>query len=157
MKQKNWIAVAASLLFFIGTEVAAQLPAPVFENKPTELSESGYIKLSWNLNGAKAPANNFNFELQRSVHQDFEQPISIYRGPDYATFISGLPDGNYYYRVRAIVKDDTQTSDWSAPVLVQVKHHSLALALLLCGIGAAVFLITVGIVVQGIRTSTHDI
>jgi hypothetical protein len=157
MKQKNWIAVAVSLLFFIGTEAAAQLPAPVFENKPTELSESGYIKLSWKLNGADAPANNFTFELQRSAHQDFEQSIPIYQGPDYASFISGLPDGDYYYRARVIAKDGTQTSDWSAPVLVQVKHHSLSLALLLCGIGAAVFLITVGIVVQGVRTSAHDI
>ncbi len=157
MKQKNWIAVAASLLFFTGAKIAAQLPAPVFQNKPTELSESGYIKLSWELDGTNTSANNFIFELQRSAHQDFEQSAQTYRGPDYATFISGLPDGDYYYRARTIAIDGAQESDWSAPVLVQVKHHSLSLALLLCGIGAAVFLITVGIVVQGVRTSVHDI
>ena len=84
----------------------------------------------------------------------FSDPLVIYRGPDLATFLSGLPDGTFHYRIRAIGPEETAPGRWSSPVTLEVKHHSLRLAFLLFGLGAVVFLLTVGIVIQGNRRTT---
>lgn len=149
MNQKHWMKTIAVLMFFIRLGLAAQPPIPVFENNSTEQTESGYIKLSWKLGGQQTGGDPIVFELQQAAHQDFNQTTLVYKGPDYATFQSGLSDGDYFYRVRTARTDGTPLSDWSTPVLLRVKHHSLQLAFLLFGIGATVFLITVGIVLQG--------
>lgn len=156
MNQKHWMRTIAMLMFFFGSELAAQLPVPEFVNNPAEKTESGYIKLSWRLRDVQNGNNAFVFELQQSAQRDFTETRPVYRGPDYATFISGLPNGDYYHRVRTATPNGEQHSDWSVPVLVQVEHHSLRLAFLLFGIGASVFLFTVGIVIQGARTAAQN-
>ena len=156
MNQKHWMRMIAPLVLLVGLELAAQLPVPAFENNSTEKTESGYIKLSWRLGDVPTGSNAVVFELQQSAQQDFTETKSVYRGPDYATFISGLPNGNYYHRVRTTTPDGTQHSNWSEPMLVQVQHHSLQLAFLLFGIGATVFLFTVGIVIQGVRKAAQN-
>ena len=128
--------------------------APVFENRSEQLTESGYVQLQWQWNAAGADRNLYDFELQQSTEPGFEQATTIYLGPDYATFLSGLKNGNYYHRLRAVSKNGDAKSAWSEPVLIRVKHHSLQLALTLFCIGAVVFLLTVGIVVQGNRATT---
>lgn len=156
MDHKHWRMIIAMLMFFIRLELPAQLPVPLFDNRTTEQTESGYLKLSWKPGASSADRTPYLFELQQAIRHDFTQTDLIYKGKDYATFLSGLPDGQFYYRVRAVSPDGAQYSDWSAPVLVQVAHHSLRLAFLLFGIGAVVFLITVGIVVQGVRSSAQN-
>lgn len=74
----------------------------------------------------------------------------IYRGPDRASFISGLEDGTYVYRVRAA------DGEWSDPLTIIVKHQSIRLAKLLFGIGAVVFLLTVAVVVHGTWQTKHE-
>lgn len=145
------------LMYFIRLELPAQLPVPLFDNRPTERTASGYLKLSWKPGAPATETAPCEFELQQAFRQDFVQTNLVYKGKDYATFLSGLPDGQFYYRVRAVTPDGAQHSDWSAPVLVRVAHHSLRLAFLLFGIGAVVFLITVGIVIQGVRSSAHNL
>lgn len=140
-------------MLFVGIKLAAQYPVPEFVNHLPEKTESGYIKLSWRTQDAQSNNTPFVFELQQAVYPDFEQSVLIYRGHDYATFLSGLPDGHYYYRLRSTSPDGARHSDWSEPVSVRVEHHSLRLAFLLFGIGATVFLLTIGIVVKGIRSS----
>jgi hypothetical protein len=67
----------------------------------------------------------------------------MYHGPDRASFISGLNNGTYYYRVKS------EDSDWSKTLVVEVKHHSLRLAMILFAVGGVVFLLTVAVVVEG--------
>ena len=132
--------------------MAGDLPQPVFENPAEERTESGYLKLSWEWPGE---AGSAEFELQQSAGIDFSEPVILYRGPDYATFLSGLRNGTYYYRLRAHSKaEDGQVSEWTEPMKVEVKHHSLQLAFTLFGVGAVVFLLTVGIVVRGARMAS---
>ena len=145
---KHWLTILALVLCF---KLAAQgLPVPVFENAPEEKTQSGYIKLSWQWEPEEGSRDPYTFELQQSMDEGFEAPQTIYKGPDYATFLSGLKDGKYYYRIRVQGKSG---SGWSEPVKLEVKHHSLQLAFSLFGLGALVFLITVGIVVQGNRSA----
>jgi len=111
-----------------------------FETDSHDLTaESGYIRLSWQA-GAGVP-----YELQQDTVPDFTNARWVYRGPDRASFVSGLPDGTYYFRVRS------GDGVWSPPLRLAVKHQSLVLAFSLFGIGATVFLLTAGMVVRGAR------
>ncbi|PHN06316.1 hypothetical protein [Flavilitoribacter nigricans] len=127
---------------------------PQFENPPENFTESGYIKLSWEWIPGAESANGHEFELQQAPDAQFSSSTAIYQGQDFATFLSGLKNGDYYYRVR--VKEGGPWSAWSEPTLVRVQHHSLSLAFTLFGLGALVFLLTVGIVVQGNRKVTQN-
>jgi hypothetical protein len=104
-------------------------------------TSNGYVKLEWE-NG-----DNASYELQQATSADFADSRTIYKGPDKASFISGLEDGNYYFRVRSA------EGPWSLPVQLIVKHQSLQLAFTLFGIGAVVFLLTVFVVIKGVRNS----
>ena len=106
----------------------------------------GHIKLEWR------SAMETSYELQQSDTDDFADPKIVYRGPDRASFISGLRDGTYYYRVRA------HDSGWSDIITINVRHQSLKLAFALFGIGGVVFLLTVFVVVHGARSvSPNDL
>lgn len=156
MHQNQWLNTLGFVLFS-HLVWAAKLPVPEFINQSTETTESGYLKLSWRIAEVFEDQNiPIDFELQQSRDKAFKQATLIYHGPDYATFLSGLPNGDYYYRVRSSSQDETQYSKWSNSIWVQVRHHSLALALWLFGIGAIVFLLTVVIVIQGARTVAQN-
>jgi hypothetical protein len=152
MKPRQWKYLTAMPAIFICIHLTAQYTVPEFVPPSLEKTESGYIKLSWRTEEVQ-PDTALIFELQQADNPDFAPNTLIYRGKDYATFISGLPDGNYYYRLRCVSQESDKKSDWSRPKLVLVEHHALRLALLLFGIGATVFLLTVGIVIKGIRSS----
>lgn len=138
---------------FVWINLAAQYPVPEFVNPPTEKTESGYIKLNWRTETAPPGIAPFIFELQQAGNPDFDPNTLLYRGQDYATFISGLPNGIYYFRLRSVSPAGEGHGGWSEPLSLQVEHHSLRFAFLLFGIGATVFLLTVGIVIKGIHSS----
>jgi hypothetical protein len=77
--------------------------------------------------------------------------MSRYRGPDSSSFISGLEDGDHYFRVRARDEDSKNWGPWSDPVTVPVRHHSLTLAWWLFGLGAGIFGATVAFLVANTR------
>lgn len=155
MCQNQWLPIIGFLLLYQSLW-ATELPVPQFLNQSIEKTESGYFKLSWRIPQASFDTERIIFELQKSMDADFQEVSSIYRGPDYATFLSGIPNGNYYYRIRSTSADGTESSKWSPVVLVEVKHQSLRLALWLFGMGAIIFLLTVLIVVRGAQTYTQN-
>lgn len=103
-------------------------------------SRQGIVKLEWSDKITSSPPL---YELQVANDVSFANPKSIYSGLDEGTFISGLPDGLYHYRLRS------EDGPWSNTVTIQVNHHSLQLALILMTLGAVVFLITIAVIVQG--------
>lgn len=134
---------------------AFTVTAPAFENPGEEFTESGYVKLSWIWNAELRAGGDYRFELEQDTEGSFPSPRQIYQGQDFATFLSGLKNGQYYYRIRVVA--GSNISSWSAPIRVQVQHHSLSLAFALFGLGALVFLLTVAIVVQGNRKAAQNI
>lgn len=109
-----------------------------------EVSQDGHIKLEW-----QPAAASSVFEVQQATDESFREARAIYRGPDRATFISGLKNGTYYFRVRA------EDSDWSNVLKLEVTHHSLSLTYILMGLGSIVFLCTAGMVIYGARKSAQ--
>lgn len=136
------------LTFFIISQhalLAAEIEVPQFEMPDEVESSSGYVKLEW----YSPNAGEINYELEVSSSSDFQSSERIYKGPDLASFISGKPNGTYYYRVRAVDSSGNDVSEWSDPVLFTVKHHPVNLALTLAGVGIFVFLLTAFVVIRG--------
>jgi len=77
------------------------------------------------------------FELQLASTADFAAPEVAYRGVDLASFRSGLPRGEHFFRVRQRPAAEPEAwSPWSPAVLVEVRPYSLAIAGSLFAVGA---------------------
>jgi len=109
------------------------------------LTQTGFFQLKWQSD------QQADFVLQQDTTLEFKTPKVLYNGPDTARAISGLLNGNYYYRVRIA------SNDWSGPVKVVVEHYKLSTALLFLGMGALVFLSTAILIINGyIKTKKHQ-
>lgn len=141
-----------------GTDSVAQLPLPVptFDMTLDHATNSGTIQLVWSVDTLEALPENLTFELIQAADSLFETGKVRYNGPDMATYISGLKNGAYYFRVRTIAEDGVRASAWSETAVVVVEHHSLSLALTLAGLGGLVFLLTVAVVAHGTRTTERE-
>lgn len=117
----------------------------------SSIASAGYFRLTWDWKDTE----NRRFELQESRSPAFVQPQTLYQGPDRASLLSGRPDGAYYYRVR-LHPEDGQPGPWSDTVEIDVEHHSLGRAFTFFGVGAGVFLATLGLVVGGNLKSRHE-
>jgi len=106
-----------------------------------ELSTTGTINLRWQGNGQSL------YELEQRSRTLGTR--IVYQGSDTARVMTGLPSGEYGYRVRAIQQGVPGT--WSAERRVKVRHHPLSRAFVFFGLGLAVFLATLIIVLRGAR------
>jgi len=128
--------------------------APALAETPPTLSASteratgGYYSLSWD------GAGNVHYELQEAREPAFDSPRSIYEGRDTASVISGKPDGDFFYRVRAL--SEAGPGPWSEPARVSVAHHSLTRALQFFFVGALVFAVLVTVIIRGTREDRSE-
>lgn len=107
-------------------------------NADRHQSTDGVVQLSWALDGRPVV-------LQRSADPSFLAPKTLYRGTDSASLRTGLPNGDYYFRLRAA----DQPGVWSDPVEVSVRHHGPLRTWGLFGLGALVFLSVIGLILGG--------
>ncbi|MBD3403989.1 hypothetical protein GF420_13945 [candidate division GN15 bacterium] len=163
MTVRNVAAVLVACLLFVSAAPAQEMtgesppmppiPTPSFDMSLDHATSSGTIRLLWSVDTLESLPDSLHFELQQASDSLFRSVKTRYTGPDMATYISGLKDGKYYFRVRTVDQTDAQTSPWSQMMEVTVEHHSLNLALTLAGLGGVVFLLTVAVVVYGTRTT----
>lgn len=139
----QFIILISTLMFALSAAPAAGATVPSLACD-TEVSHAGYYRLSWHAALGKGSA----YELQEATSKTFAHPRIIYHGPDLASLISGRANGTYYYRVRGISRDGT-TGGWSEDISVRVQHQPLDRAFAFFGIGALVFLATLGLVIGG--------
>ncbi len=90
--------------------------------------------------------------LEQANDADFSRNLisrNLYRnaGQDPQITLSGLENGNYYFRMRQ------QEGDWGPTRQVTVQHHSLGQALLFFGLGLALLLTLCGTILVGWRQS----
>jgi len=141
----------------LSVPVDSALPRAQFDIPLENLTSAGTISIEWKVGEEQTGDSELLFELQQSQDEDFGTVLILYRGPDLASFISGLPDGDFYYRVRALSPDTLRAGVWSPAARVRVVHHPLSLALTLAGLGGFVFLATVGVIVIGSRRGDGEI
>jgi len=99
---------------------------------------AGYLTLGWR------EAAGDRFEVQQRAAGAWR---SIYRGPDRATTLTGLDDGDYAFRVRPLAPEGA----WGPSLEVTVAHHSLHRALAFFGTGAAMFAVLVAALAWPLR------
>jgi hypothetical protein len=89
-------------------------------NEPSEaVSQSGTYTISWVFEATTlGPTETVKFVLEEATSADFTPSVKIYEGPSLSFTIYGRRPADYYYRVRAIVGDNT--SDWSDGKAVRV-------------------------------------
>lgn len=132
-------AVLLLLCLFPAAPVLAQNSAPRLSSD-SDVATAGFFRLSWETEAGRV-------ELQEATAPGFRSPVISYSGPDRATVISGKPNGEWYYRVRAVEEDRPES--WSETVKVTVAHHNPSRALLFLSVGIVVFVAIVMMIVRG--------
>lgn len=130
-------ALLLALLLLLPGLAGAQAPRLESDSK---VATAGYYQLSWQGEAAR-------FALEEATRPDFADARVLYQGADLATLRSGQPDGDYYYRIRAL--HEAGPSPWSEAVHVEVRHHPLSRALTFLLLGAIVFLATLVLILRG--------
>jgi hypothetical protein len=155
--QKSLVISFLSIFGFAGLAPGAEVapPTPKFTNAAHVEQSLPYLTLAWEVSPAPDRPSSTEFELQVAATPDFRDAQLRYRGPDEATFISGLAEGEYFFRVRSL-RQDKKTSAWSEPLYLIVEYDSLAKAFLLFGVGAFVSIATVALVVTGDRRARRE-
>lgn len=119
------------------------LPAPEWDHDLVLGSNAGYAQLRWTPPPGDSESDvHWVFQLQEGRSEDFARTDRQYEGQHTSSFVSGLEDGAFYFRVRARHPDQQEWGEWSRTLRVDVQHHARSFALTLMGIGAAVFLAT---------------
>ncbi|OOC09785.1 MULTISPECIES: hypothetical protein [Thioalkalivibrio] len=116
---------------------APALAEPRFDDPPEHSADGGFT-LHWEAPGAVV--------LERASGPDFDDAGVIYEGGDTSRVISGLPDGEYRFRLRAA---DADEDAWSDRITVVVEHHGLARAFGFFAVGGAVFLVLIVVLLRG--------
>jgi hypothetical protein len=111
-------------------------------------TKEGHATLSWKVD--ETNGGPWAFEIQQSFDGDFANAEIRDPGRDQSMFVSGLPDGTNYFRIRAIGAGGA-TGDWSEPLHVVVNYHGRGLVVTLLSVGCLVFLATVVVVLAGHR------
>lgn len=116
-------------------------------------TQTGSLSLEWDWDEAPAAVE---FEVQRADDEQFATDLNtLYTGPDKGTYLSGMLEGEYYFRVRALVEG--VATDWSVPVLVVVEFPPWKQVLLMFSLGILVLLATLSVVVAGYRITQKGI
>ncbi|HXV76815.1 MAG TPA: fibronectin type III domain-containing protein [Candidatus Polarisedimenticolaceae bacterium] len=144
-KRATLVCLAGGLL--LAALPAAGRPRVEFETEGPIITTEGHATLRW---AAVDPVERGSvFELQDSTDPEFRSTHVWYRGPDRASFVSGLPEGTSWFRVRAV--RGQRAGPWSDPVAIEVDYASSSTLGRLLALGAVVFLATLVTVVVGHR------
>ena len=119
-------------------------------------SDAPHVELAWTLSDAEEhDPDAYQYVLQQDDSPDFPDPRDLYAGRDRASFRAGLPEGDHFYRVRAL-SPEGEAGAWSRPLQVAVTYQSMRLALSLFSIGAVVVVATAVLVIAGSRRDRQE-
>jgi hypothetical protein len=77
-------------------------------------TESGSFVLRW----STLADEDATYVVEESADTEFSDPTAVYSGPDDQVTMYGKSAGQYFYRVRGVV--DEESSDWSNGIIVRV-------------------------------------
>ncbi|MCB0327471.1 MAG: hypothetical protein KDD52_07625 [Bdellovibrionales bacterium] len=151
IKQALYFSIC--MMAFVSPTHSVSMPEVSFSHGLHAISDSGYYRLQWELDEAKEGVQNLQYELQRKDLSKGDVFKTLYLGVEQASFVSGLLDGKYLFRVRS-VQNQNKMGPWSSVFTLTVKNPSLVLAIGLFALGAMVFVATVVLVATGVRRSS---
>jgi hypothetical protein len=132
-----------------GTTRAGSPPPTAFDGPETVVTTEGHTTLSWD--AQSDGGTTWLYQLQESDESSFDVDLKLrYEGRDRASFVSGLPQGTTWFRVRTVTEDGA-VGPWSDPIRVEVEYPERSRVLRFMALGAVVFLATFAAVVLGHR------
>lgn len=129
------------------TSYGDKLPEVGFDSPEGVKAEApeGHLKFAWATDTDLPGGASYVFERSRKL--EFTEPVELYRGADKGTYVSGLAEGMYYFRVY-LEKDGI--SGPSSPVLsLKVQYVDRGKVATLMIVGFAVFVATVAAILVG--------
>lgn len=110
----------------------------VFEQTKIENVREGYQAVRWEL-------------LERATRYEVVDADgrTFYSGDQNEAFISGLPDGEHTFVVRAFGDDGELIGSSGMPVVIVVEHWPIGQAWALLALGAVVFVVMIGSIIVG--------
>jgi hypothetical protein len=103
---------------------------------------AGHFSLAW-----ESDADEAIFIVESSPSEDFEGAVVYFEGSQRQAYISGLEEGEHYFRIAAKAAPEDDWGEWSEPASLTVAHHDLGVAFAFAGVGAALFLCIVVFVI----------
>lgn len=149
MNPFNGILLTIGLLFVIGTSpVAGQQVAPVLTGN--EQVSRVHVPDGKVVLGYDRPEGR-TILLQEARDPSFADARQRYQGTDPATVVTGLAEGDYYYRIA--YADTKGEPVWSDVLHVEVTFMARGPLFTLLGTGLVVVLLTAGAILIGQRRS----
>lgn len=108
-------------------------------------SDDGTVDLVWTLPEDESATV---FELEQATDPTFGDARQRYLGSDQESVLTGLREGTYHFRVRAI-DDGDQPGEWSEPLVLTVQYMGRTPLFLLLGTGAVVAGLTMAAIISG--------
>lgn len=146
--------MAGFLLIAHGISAAPTFNVPGSESLLIE-SEEGKAVLQWSP-ASDAADSDAEFILQQSKDPAFSKPRKLYEGPDRGTVVTGLPEGEYFFRVREALGTTATPEDWSETLTVRVEYPARHTVVLLMSLGMIVFVGTVAAILIGYRQTSSE-
>jgi len=152
------ISLIATMFLAESALSATLLPSAQFVDQEPLSSNHGHAHIQWesslSLEDLNQIAPEWEFLLEMSSSLVFDDAVTLYQGQDQATFVSGLANGSYYYRVSVMI--DHQLGPWSHPLLLEVEHYSMTFAISLFVLGFLTFVAILSVIVIGNRKAFKE-
>jgi hypothetical protein len=150
------VSIVAFSLVPATTERTASVPAPPrFVDGVAVSADEGHVVLSWTpAEGDDPAASRLIFELEQSADPAFGNHRLRHRGAERSFFVTGLPEGQVYFRVRAVSGETA--GRWSETIAVDVVYPGRLEVLALVSVGCLVFLATVTAILVGWARSRRE-
>ncbi|MBB36139.1 MAG: hypothetical protein CME88_15780 [Hirschia sp.] len=133
--------LAALLLLAASTPLNSIASVPSFKTEDLQSIDAGYLQLQWEAE------EGADITLQRSRNADFSDPVTVYQGKGRALFVSGLAEGDVYFRL------EDSAANASDILTIKVRHQSLKRALYLMLLGGLTTLATIFVIIKGARNA----
>ena len=103
-------------------------------------SNDGTISLTWQ----GGSPDSATYILERSANPEFSSAIQLYQGKDTARYVTGLPEGSHFFRIRTTSDTIKPTGESSPTIKVVVDYVSpkLVWSLLVLGLIALAAIVT---------------
>jgi hypothetical protein len=122
-------------------------PSPVGNRAP-----EGHLVASWEV-AESVEADSLTFEVHFGDDRTFGTFEVRNVGFDRATFLSGLPPGTTYVRVRPMHSAAGRTGAWSETGVIVVEYPGMGLVKVLMALGTAILVVLVGTIWRGHLTT----
>lgn len=110
-------------------------------------SDNGTVELAWEKDPSAIVV------LEQADDAGFSAPLERYRGKDAGSVITGLAEGEHFFRIRYA---DGEDAGWSQPLRVQVEFYPRSKLFVLLGIGAVVVFLTISTIIYGAIRSRNE-